>query len=77
MIEIKSEMIEEIKHIIINCREKIAYEINHTMLFAYWNVGKIIVNNEQKGNIKAEYGKKVIKELSKELTRILGSGFSV
>ena len=47
------------------------------MLLAYWNVGKIIVENEQNGNIKAEYGKQVMKELSKELRKILGSGFSV
>ena len=47
------------------------------MLDAYWNVGRIIVENEQNGNIKAEYGKQVIKELSKELKKVLGSGFSI
>jgi len=47
------------------------------MLITYWNVGKIIVEQEQNGNIKAEYGKQVLKELSKELKTILGSGFSV
>ena len=36
------------------------------MLLAYWNVGRIIVENEQNGNIKAEYGKQVLKEFSKE-----------
>ena len=71
------QMIEEIKDVIIRSRNKIAYEVNNTMLLAYWNVGKIIVENEQNGNIKAEYGKQVMKELSKELRKILGSGFSV
>ena len=71
------QMIEEIKDIIISSRNKIAYEVNNTMLLAYWNVGRIIVENEQNGNIKAEYGKQVLKELSKELGKILGSGFSV
>ena len=47
------------------------------MVIAYWNVGKIIVENEQNGNIKAEYGKNILKELSKELRKVLGSGFSV
>ena len=70
-------MIKEIKQIIIESRKKIAYEINETMLNAYWNIGRIIVENEQKGNIKAEYGKQVIKELSKELKQPLGSGFSI
>lgn len=51
------QMIEEIKNVIVSSRNKIAYEVNHTMLQAYWNVGRIIVLNEQNGNIKAEYGK--------------------
>ena len=71
------QMIEEIKDIIISSRNKIAYEVNNTMLLAYWNLGRIIVENEQNGNIKAEYGKQVMKELSKELIKVLGSGFSV
>lgn len=71
------KMIEEIKNIIISSRNKIAYEVNNTMISAYWNVGRIIVENEQKGNIKAEYGKQIIRELSKELRNILGTGFSV
>lgn len=71
------KIIEDIKEVIVNSRQKVAYEVNNTMLLAYWNVGKIIVENEQNGNIKAEYGKQVMKELSKELRKILGSGFSV
>ena len=71
------QMIEEIKDVIISSRNKITYEVNHTMLQAYWNVGRIIILNEQNGNIKAEYGKQVLKELSKELRKILGTGFSV
>ena len=47
------------------------------MLLSYWNVDRIIVENEQNGNMKAEYGKQVLKELSKELRKILGSGLSV
>lgn len=47
------------------------------MLYAYWNVGRIIVKNEQNGNIKAEYEKQILKELSKELRKGLGSVFSV
>ena len=63
------QMIEKIKAVIISSRNKIAYEVNNTMLLAYWNVGRIIVENEQNGNIKAEYGKQVLKELSKELKK--------
>ena len=72
-----NKMIQEIKDIILSSRKKVAYEVNNTMLYAYWNVGRIIVENEQNGNIKAEYGKQIMKELSKELRKSLGSGFSV
>ena len=72
-----NKMIQEIKDIILSSRKKVSYEVNNTMLYAYWNVGRIIVENEQNGNIKAEYGKQIMKELSKELRKILGSGFSV
>lgn len=71
------KMIDEIKSIIISSRKKVSCDINSTMLKAYWNVGRIIVENEQAGNIKAEYGKQIIKEVSKELRKTLGSGFSV
>lgn len=71
------EMIQEIKDVILSSRKKVAYEVNNTMLYAYWNVGRIIVENEQNGNIKAEYGKQILKELSKELRKVLGTGFSV
>ena len=74
---IDNNIIIEIKDVIINSRNKIAYEVNNTMVLAYWNVGRIIVENEQNGNIKAEYGRQILKELSKELRKILGSGFSV
>lgn len=77
MIGTNDKMVEEIKSVIISSRKKVAYEVNNTMLMAYWNVGRIIVENEQNGNIKAEYGKQIIKELSRELRRSLGSGFSV
>ena len=46
--ESNAKMIEDIKEIIINSRNKIAYEVNNTMVLAYWNVGRIIIENEQK-----------------------------
>lgn len=73
----KETLINEIKNIIKDSRNKIAKETNTTMLAAYWNIGKVIVKYEQKGKIKAEYGKQIIKQLSKELRPILGNGFSV
>ena len=77
MIETNNKIIEEIKQIIIENRHKVIYEVNKTMLNEYWNIGKIIVENKQNGNIKAEYGKQIIKKLSKELRKTLSSGFSI
>ena len=65
MTETNYKMIEDIKEVIVYSRQKVSYEVNNTMLIAYWNVGKIIVQNEQNGNIKAEYGKQTLKEVSK------------
>lgn len=69
-------MAEEIKLVIDNARNNAFYAVNNELLTAYWNVGRIIVKNEQNGNIKAEYGKQVLLQLSKELTKLLGKGFS-
>ena len=70
-------IIVEIRNLILKSRENIAREINRELLTTYWNVGRIIVENEQEGFIKAEYGKEILKQLSKELTKELGKGFSV
>lgn len=47
------------------------------MTYAYWNVGKRIIEQEQKGNRKAKYGSYLIKRLSQELSDEYGTGFSV
>jgi predicted nuclease of restriction endonuclease-like (RecB) superfamily len=70
-------VIQEIKQILTEAREKVARTVNNELLLAYWNIGRIIVEREQAGLEKAEYGKQLLKSLSKELTRELGKGFSV
>jgi hypothetical protein len=47
------------------------------MVQAYWEVGRLIVENEQKGISRAEYGKAVLEKLSARLTNVFGEGFSV
>ena len=68
--------IEEIKEIMETARQRIAGDVNSVMLEVYWRLGKSIVENEQNGEIKAQYGKRVLAELSKRLTLELGKGFS-
>ena len=69
-------VINEIKQILTEAREKVARTVNNELLLAYWNIGRVIVESEQAGSEKAEYGKQWLKSLSKELTRELGKGFS-
>lgn len=70
-------VVKEIKQILIAARENVARTVNNELLLAYWNIGRIIIYSEQSGSEKAEYGKQLLKSLSKELTRELGKGFSV
>lgn len=50
--------------------------INTALLMANWQTGEYIVEFEQHGNIKAEYGKQLLINLSKDLTRLKGKGYS-
>jgi predicted nuclease of restriction endonuclease-like (RecB) superfamily len=68
--------IVEIKEILSNARQRAYTAVNSAMVEAYWNIGKRIVKEEQKGSERAEYGKEIIKNLSIELSNEFGRGFS-
>lgn len=77
MTEISNQKIfEDIKQIIENSRFKVLKTINTEMINAYWNIGKIIVEEELKGEKRAKYGDYLIKGLSKKLTKEFGKGFT-
>lgn len=73
----QDNLIEEIKLVLTNARKTVAKEINAQLLMAYWQVGELIVRYEQDNQIRAEYGKQTLKEISKKLTTQIGKGFSV
>jgi predicted nuclease of restriction endonuclease-like (RecB) superfamily len=58
-------------------RAKVYRQINSTMVHAYWNIGRIIVEEEQQGQAKADYGKKLLKNISGKLVKDFGKGFGV
>ena len=58
-------------------RQKAYAAINSAMVDAYWQMGKRIVEQEQFGKERADYGAQLLKSLSKELTAEFGKGFSV
>ena len=73
--EISNNYINEIKKILKNARQKAYTAVNSAMVEAYWKIGRRIVEEEQNGKERAEYGKEIIKNLSKELTEEFGKGF--
>ena len=67
---------QRIKEVLEHARQNISHTVNTTVVHAYWQVGKYIVEYEQQGCARAEYGKGVIDNLSKLLTTEFGSGFT-
>ena len=57
-------------------KENAALAVNTELLEASWETGRYIVEYEQHGNVKAEYGKQLLTNLSKDLTRLRGKGYS-
>jgi predicted nuclease of restriction endonuclease-like (RecB) superfamily len=73
---IPKHLYSSIKKIIEDARNNVYRAVNRAMVDAYWQIGKILVNEEQQGNQRAEYGKQQILEISRKLTSEFGKGFS-
>ena len=74
--EIKKDIYQEIHDLLHKARQDIISNVNYTMTKTYFLIGKRIVEEEQDGNKRAEYGKKLMKTLSEKLTKEFGRGFS-
>ncbi len=70
-----SELLGHISNVLQSARGKVAQSVNTILLDTYWQIGKYIVEYEQQGKARAEYGDKLIERLSKDLTRQYGKGF--
>lgn len=75
-IQYTPDFFREIKEIIHQGRGKAYTAINSAMVEAYWQIGRRIVEEEQQGKERANYGTQLLKALSKELTKEFGKGFS-
>ena len=71
-----SQVVDDIKQIIDTGRNAAYAAVDATMIATYWNIGRRIVEEEQHGQERAQYGKELIKTLAKELTHEYGSGYS-
>lgn len=74
---ISKALVASIKTLIQNAQNNAVRAINQERVFLYWNIGKHIVEEEQNGNERADYGQYLIKTLAKELTKDFGTGFSI
>lgn len=68
-------LIEQIGQLLSEGRQKAAQSVNTILVKTYWGIGRYIVEFEQNGNEKAEYGSKLFDRLSKDLTERFGKGF--
>ena len=72
---IRQQFIQDIKTIVKVARGNVYRAINTTMVAAYWNIGQRIVEEEQDGKHRAEYGKYILRELADALNQEFGKGF--
>jgi hypothetical protein len=72
-----TDFYRDIKVLLHSARNKVYQTINQTMTQTYWEIGRRIVEQEQQGQARAQYGAMLIKNLSDELTQEFGKGFSV
>jgi len=68
---------QKAQNLIQFARAQIARSVNYTTVLANWELGRMIVEEEQTGSEKADYGAKLIESLSVSLTGLFGRGFSV
>ena len=72
-----TDLYSKISEVIKNARQGVRKTVNTAMVNTFWTIGQIIVENEQSGDQRAEYGKKVLNDISKRLTKEFGKGYNV
>jgi len=72
-----NNLLDRIGEILKESRTRVVREINKAQILAYWEIGREIIEFEQKGKARAEYGEKLLKKLSADLSAKFGKGFSV
>ena len=70
-----SGIYQQIREILTQARSRAFRAVNTAMVACYWEIGRLLVEEEQRGETRAAYGKGLIKELSRKLTDEFGQGF--
>ena len=72
-----SSLADAIATQIEQARGQLRHAVNSVMVQSYWEIGRLIVEDEQQGESRAEYGKQQLQQLSQQLTERLGKGFDI
>jgi len=70
-------LFSQVAELLQNARQQVLRTVNSTMVYTYFEIGRMIVEEEQNGKDRAEYGKQLLKGLSDQLTKEFGKGFSL
>ncbi len=73
----EDNLYSRIEDLLVAAREEVVKQVNQTMVYTYFEIGKIIVESEQEGEERAPYGKSLLKNISNRLSEVFGRGFSV
>lgn len=71
------DIYSSIKEVLLTSRGQAYSAVNFAMVQAYWQIGRIIVEYEQNGSLRAEYGKGILQDVSERLQAEFGTGYSV
>lgn len=74
---VNRDFLQGVSEVLAKARKNAKTAVNLSMVYAYFEIGRMIVEEEQQGANRAAYGKQILKELSIYLTKIYGKGFSV
>ena len=74
---VKDEFLKRVSDVLTQARKKAKTAVKLSMVYAYFEIGRMIVEEEQQGKNRAAYGQQLLKELSAHLTKTCGKGFSV
>ncbi|TDD98786.1 PDDEXK nuclease domain-containing protein [Flavobacterium cellulosilyticum] len=70
-------LFQQVVALLQNARQQVLRAVNSTMVCTYFEIGRMIVEEEQSGKDRAEYGKQILKGLSQDLKKEFGKGFSL
>lgn len=73
----QNPLLQAIRELVQQARQQVARSVNSAMVQTYWHIGRLIVEDEQQGEARAQYGAQQLEQLSARLTEEFGKGFDV